>query len=647
MRKSFGILLFLFSFFYGHSQDVNEVINGLKLELKTNPDEKRTATIYSDLAWYYANVSIDSALHYGGKAIQESKKLNDSTLLAQVYSDVGAVHFRNGDFENSKESYLKAYKIRQLRKDQNGLAKININLASIYTSKQQYKPAMKAYFEALNYFEEIKNDAIVNTTKVNIGLAFTELKNYPKAIQYLSEAIRYEEKNKFYDKLCISCLNIGNVYLNMKDTVNALSYYNKSLKACKIDGNVKGIASGYNNIGSIKAVQKKTKEAMQLYDESEKFRAEMNSDLDKASLKLNLVQEILKNKKYKEAQVMLMEIKKVFKAKDSQNDLLLTYNFLLPVYAHLNYPDSVTYYFNEASRLREKIIQGSVLKQTAELEAKYETEKKEKLLLQKEAEVQKKNMLFYSAILLALFITIIAFLIYRQQKLKNKQQGQEFDLKTAISKIETQNKLQEQRLTISRDLHDNIGAQLTFIISSVDNIKQGFDIQNIKLNDKLKYISEFTKSTIVELRDTIWAMNNNEIHFEDLRARILNFTEKAKFAKENIDFNFMIDDGLDQERLSSVVGMNIYRTIQEAVNNAIKYSDALEIRIDITNLENQIGIEVSDNGIGFDFETTEIGNGLHNMKKRVEDISGIFRVSSETGKGTSISILIEKHFLNN
>jgi signal transduction histidine kinase len=86
---------------------------------------------------------------------------------------------------------------------------------------------------------------------------------------------------------------------------------------------------------------------------------------------------------------------------------------------------------------------------------------------------------------------------------QNRQLEQESQLKLAISKIETQNKLQQQRLDISRDLHDNIGAQLTFIISSVDNIKYGFEIENPNLNSKLDRISNFTKSTIVELRDTI------------------------------------------------------------------------------------------------------------------------------------------------
>ena len=139
--------------------------------------------------------------------------------------------------------------------------------------------------------------------------------------------------------------------------------------------------------------------------------------------------------------------------------------------------------------------------------------------------------------------------------------------------------MQEQRLNISRDLHDNIGAQLTFIISSVDNIKYAFEITNEKLDNKLSNISSFAKETIVELRDTIWAMNSNEISFEDLEIRINNYIEKAKEAKDQISFSFAIDSVLKTQKLTSVQGMNIYRTIQEAVNNAIKYANASIITI--------------------------------------------------------------------
>jgi len=261
-------------------------------------------------------------------------------------------------------------------------------------------------------------------------------------------------------------------------------------------------------------------------------------------------------------------------------------------------------------------------------------------LLEKEAEVRQKQILLIGISLLAFFTALIGFLIYRQQKQKNAQQVQEYKLKKAISKIETQNKLQEQRLSISRDLHDNIGAQLTFIISSVDNIKYAFDITNEKLDNKLSNISNFAKETILELRDTIWAMNSNEITFEDLEIRINNYIEKAKEAKDQISFSFAIDPELKTQKLTSVQGMNIYRTIQEAVNNSIKYANASIITINAKQIENQIKISIQDNGTGFDQVTVEKGNGLLNMQKRIEEIGGEFGLDSSS-EGTSISILLK------
>ena len=123
MKKYFFFLIVITSLSVA-AQNAQGIIDNLKKELKAHPDAKKTATIYSDLTWYYSTVSIDSALQYGNKAVVASTKLGDSTLIAQVYSDVGAVYFRKGDFQNSKENYLKAYKIRKARKDYRGLAKI-------------------------------------------------------------------------------------------------------------------------------------------------------------------------------------------------------------------------------------------------------------------------------------------------------------------------------------------------------------------------------------------------------------------------------------------------------------------------------------------------------------------------------------------
>ncbi len=640
MRRIVLCFFLIFVTIVADAQNVQEIIDGLKNNLKEKPEAKKTATIYSDLTWYYSTVSIDSSLYYGGKAIQESKKVGDSTLIAQVYSDVGAVYFRKGDFEKSKENYLTAYKIRKIKKDYRGLAKINNNLANIYEKNGEYKLAMTSFLDALDYFESVNDEKNSNTIKGNIGLILLKIKNYPKALKYINNVVQYQQKNNFTDELCVSCLNLGNVYLQMNDTINALKFYNKSLESCTLVGNKKGISSAYNNIGSINTEQKKSKTALAFYIKSKQAREQLNSDLDKANFDLNLAKEYISNHSYDEAKKMLLNTETFFEKEKLTDKLQINYKSLIGIYSKLNLSDSLNIYVNKLIKLNKELLESSVLKQTAELETKYQTAKKEKLLLEKEVETKHKNNLLLGVSSLAFLIALIGFMIYRQQKLKNKQQEQEFELKSAISQIETQNKLQEQRLNISRDLHDNIGSQLTFIISSVDNVKYAFDIDNPKLDDKLTNISSFAKETIVELRDTIWAMNSNEISFEDLESRINNFIGKAKEARDEIQFSFQTDANLKDTKLNSIEGMNIYRTIQEAVNNAIKYAQASIISIVVKKWETQIQIMIQDNGIGFDQATIQKGNGLQNMQKRIEDIDGVFSLLS-SNNGTLISIVIK------
>jgi len=638
-KKVFLIAVFLFSFSLS-AQNAQQLIDNLKADLKNNPDSKKTATIYSDLTWYYSKVSIDSALVYGKKALESSKKLGDSTLLSQVYSDIGTVYFTKGDFQSSKDNFLKSYKIRIARNDAKGVAKINNNLANVYERTFQYKKAMHSFLEALNYFESTNDFKNINVTKGNIGLVLLKLKNYPKALKYLNEEIKYEEENNLPEGLCVSCLNIGNVYLKMKDTVNALKFYDKSLKACTQIGNNKGISVAYSNIGSVKSEQKNSKEALALYAKSTKIEEKLNSDIDKASLQLKLAKELISDKKYVVAQQVLTKLKTVFEKQNSNENLLLTYKLLNTTHAYLNNPDSIVCYADRYIQLKDKLLDVQVAKQSQELEAKYQTEKKEKLLLQKEIEVKNASYKLLGVTAIALFIGFVGFLIYRQQKLKNKQQSQEFQLKSAIAAIESQNQLHEQRLSISRDLHDNIGAQLTFVISSVDNLKFGNQITDSKITNQLTKISDFTKSTIIELRDTIWAMNTNEFSFDDLRSRIFNFIEKAKTAKEEVTFLFTIDDNVMKIKLSSIIGISIYRTIQEAVNNAIKYSQAKNIEVHVSKLDSQIKITIKDDGIGFDVNAVDFGNGISNMKKRIADVNGSITLQSELNVGTSISVQI-------
>ncbi|NNC70905.1 MAG: two-component sensor histidine kinase, partial [Flavobacteriaceae bacterium] len=93
---------------------------------------------------------------------------------------------------------------------------------------------------------------------------------------------------------------------------------------------------------------------------------------------------------------------------------------------------------------------------------------------------------------------------------------------------------------------------------------------------------------------------------------------------------------------SSVQGMNIYRIIQEGVNNALKYADAEEINVTIID-NDLIEIVIEDNGSGFDESDIEYGNGLKNMKKRAQDINAELSVNSTKNKGTIITVALQKN----
>ena len=633
------VVLFLISIQFAYAQNAQVLIDKLKSELQTDPDTKRTATIYSDLTWYYSNISTDSALSYGQKAITESTKLKDSVLIAQINSDLGAVYFRRGDYDNSKKYYLTALKIRKLRKDNLGVAKVNLNIANLLNKESKKEQALKYYLDGIDYFEKVNNPEIVSTTKANVGSLFVELKNYPKAKKYLQEAIQYQEANNQDNGLCTSYLSMGNVYLKTKDTINAIKYYQKSILSSKKVGNNISLSSAMNNLGSIRSEQQKSAEALALFNKSKTLRDSLNLSKNETILSLSIVKEHIMYQRFDKANAALYKLKKEYeKDPTAQENLLQTYQFFIHTYAYLKESDSVNYYNNLASKIQSTIIETAVARQTNELEEKYQSEKKEKQLLQKAIEIKNSRNRLILVSSVAFFLFLIGFLLYRQQKLKNTQQQQEFELTSAIAKIETQNKLQEQRLQISRDLHDNIGSQLTFIISSVDNIKYAFNIDNSKLDNKLSSISNFAKSTIIELRDTIWAMNNSEITFEDLQTRIHNFVEKAKEAKDTIAFDFKVQKAVMETKFTSIEGMNIYRTIQEAVNNSIKYAEAKNIKIDIKHLKNDIIINISDDGKGFDDNEIELGNGINNMKKRITDCGGIIKFKTKPNEGTEITI---------
>lgn len=134
-------------------------------------------------------------------------------------------------------------------------------------------------------------------------------------------------------------------------------------------------------------------------------------------------------------------------------------------------------------------------------------------------------------------------------------------------------------------------------------------------------------------------MNKENISFTDLKIRINNFIDSAKLATKGIGFNFEIDPKIDEEySFSALEGINIYRVIQESINNSIKHAKPTEISIKFIKSGERFIIEVCDNGIGLDENNIKLGNGLHNMHKRIAELGGELTITNNGEKGTRLKI---------
>ncbi len=233
---------------------------------------------------------------------------------------------------------------------------------------------------------------------------------------------------------------------------------------------------------------------------------------------------------------------------------------------------------------------------------------------------------------------IFMLFVYLLVAVRSMMMYKEFEHQFVLANIENEKQIQDQRLEISRDLHDSLGAHLTFISSILDGLKSSPTKLSEAVNGKINTLSDFSENSIAELKNTLWVLNAKEINLEDLKNKILNFIRDASEAKEDVKFNFNFDVS-ENFHLNSKQAVNLFRAIQEIVNNAIKYADASEIKIVIQQQTESLNIKITDNGKGFDYEREKDKSfGLTNIQSRIACINGKINIETAAGKGTKYEI---------
>lgn len=634
------ILLFLYlKSIEGLAQSPKYIIDSLLVRVQERLPPDQLANLYGELGWQYAAINLDSAIYYGELAVENAKNANDPKILAQAYSDLGSGILQKGDLVNSKKLYLQSLEIRLAIYDSLGMAKSYNALGYIYQRTYQTDSAIDYFLKALPIFKKSKAELNAAAVLNNLGVIYQNLPDYQKAKQAYEEAIFIREQLGDFRAAIGSYNNLGTIYKYLGEFDLAETFFKKAISKSIELGDTMNEAISYR-IYAFFLTEKGDMEALERVARKGLIVARrVNSEYEVAALETALGTSLNAQGKFAEAKPLLLSASTSFQQQGSSEDVLFPYFELVSLYASVGKADSSRFYSNLYQQTLRNRLEKESKEIVAELETKYQSELKDLQIAEQQLKISNQNLMIFGSLVLALALAIVGYLLYSQQKLKNRQLQQEGDLKSALAQIETQNQLQEQRLLISRDLHDNIGAQLTFIISAIENLKY-FEPIKEQLTQRYDTIANFTKQTITELRDTIWAMNSGSVTWEELSDRIRDYVQKAGLSTSQISFDYEINDRINpQATLTSSASIQVLRVVQEAVQNAIKYSgaDRLEIKIDSTGKE--ILVNIHDNGKGFAESEITPGNGLYNMRKRAEELGGSLEIQSEVGSGTSILLI--------
>ena len=618
------IFIFLLSGFYLYAQSENvQKLNDKALEVYRS-DTQKALSLLED-------------------ARKQSQQKPDLEL---TFNSLGIVYRFMGEYEKARQYSLKALGTRNLRVR----ASAYNNIGACNRSLGKYEEAVKFYIHALKDYEQLQMEDEYATVSNNLSVVYNAIGLADKAKDYNQAAIEKFRKVRNKKGLSEAYNNYAMILVNQDSLDAALEYFTQSLEIERELKDQKGISESLNNVGGVYYYQGKITEALNIFKEVLGIEKSINNLGGVSSTYNNIAQILLETQDYDLAKKYIDSAYTFSKKNKISEDYLTSLENYIAYNEELEKYKLANQYYKTYHNASDSIRQESNLQQLHEAETKYQTEKKEKEILIQRAQlaesrlkIERKNQAIIAVIGLALLGGLIGFQFLRIQKIRNKQLEKENRLKDALLQIETQNKLQEQRLRISRDLHDNIGSQLTFIISSIDNLKYLLGKEKPEISHRLEDISFFTRNTISELRDTIWAMNKERITVADLKIRINNFIENARLATQGIDFIFDADETDDEHSFSALEGINLYRVIQESINNSIKHASPTEISVKFEQSGKRFLIEISDNGTGMDENNLTYGNGLSNMHKRMAEIGGDFHITPQPGGGTLIRFDLSSH----
>lgn len=581
----------------------------LNYEMGIADSKRKICALYASLGKF------DEGVKYGNEALIIYNKLllsanasDKQKILAKIGSAYMVIgHNRSSQGNNSEglKYSLLCLKIKEQLGDKKGIADIKSNIGLIYVIEHKYSEALNYFYASLKISEELGVKSDIAYMYNAIGFVYIEQRNYPEALKHCLAALKLLEEPK--DKLLIAETynNLGIINDKQGNYSEALKYDFAALKRYQETGIREQIPWIYNNIGLVYLKQKKYKDAFKYLDTALSISKELG--------KIELIQASYENRA----------------ALDS---------------AQGNYKQALEHYklFVE---YRDSLVNNENTKKIVQQQMQYDFDKKEDSLKQKHLITetkflaQRKQRYFYWAGLFMLgLLSFFVFLNFRNQKKINKLAGDAHARQKAEMELQNQQAILSERLRISSELHDEVGATLSGIAMyshlTKEQMKAG---QTIEIEKSLNVMQQSSTQMVDKLSDIVWLINPEQDSLQKLVTRLEEYaTDMA--AIKNMHIKITVPEKIADISLPVESRRNIYLFCKEAINNAVKYSNATLLELTIKETNGKMEFSVNDNGKGFDAVMVKRGNGLENMQKRADDIGAKLILQSKENEGASVCL---------
>ena len=572
---------------------------------EANKDYIGLGNSYNILAKIYANTgNLDSIEIAAGLAIKAAAVSKDNFVVTKALNFIGIAQQGKGDYSKAIETLLKCLKLSEQINDSITAGSCLGNIANVHSSMKNNREALKYFFMSL---KQKKHNLLFREVAIsysNIGSTYRSLEEFDSAKYYFHQAYAIARELNANFLLATIANNLADVF-ETEDNLDSSLYYNKiCFEKNMLLKNQTTIILNLYQTGTLYMKMAKAKNDISFYRKA----------INNFNEGLHISQEI----KDKEAMVN-------------------GYRYLSMANEKLNRFKQSLKYLNLSYDLNDSIKNNKFTEQIAEMQTKYETEKKEveitKLNVAKSLDAEKiarQRTLNYSLLVIAVLILISGSLVVRNVQKKRAAEKQ-------VAILERQNAIENMRSRIAGDVHDDMGANLTRLGLNAQQLLMSTTIpgQEKELAEK---ISVQSKEVMTGMREIIWASNPANDNLKSMLSFMRQYIDRF-FDGTNILAVVDFPHDVGKITLHPEVRRNLFLILKESLNNAVKYSGTDKMDIDFHNENEHYDFNIKDYGKGIDENSKDdFSNGLHNMEMRAAQIQSLFKLVTAPGKGVQIAI---------